>query len=111
MLLAGGGAAVLARGLRDGIGRPRPGAREEGGFPSRHAAAAAAITAMALSRKPALGLLLGGVAVVGLTARVASAEHEPADIAAGALLGLAVAHVVAHPASPLRFLSRSVGVR
>ena len=96
-LVAGVAAALLARAARDRIGRRRPGARAEGGFPSRHAAAAAAI-AHAVARTPgsgAAGALLGVAAVAGVTGRVASAEHEPADIAAGALLGVAVAEVTA----------------
>jgi putative Ca2+/H+ antiporter (TMEM165/GDT1 family) len=34
-------------------------------------------------------------AAVGMAARVAAAEHDPADIAAGAALGLASARAVA----------------
>lgn len=86
---AGVGAAMAARLLRDRLGRRRPGARADGGFPSRHAAAAAAIAAAAGRRDPSLGRALAVAAAVGLIARVASAEHDPADIAAGVLLGLA----------------------
>ncbi len=90
-LAAGGAAATLARVLRDRLGRRRPGARPEGGFPSRHAAAATAIAASVVRQEPALGRLLVVAAAIGGIARVAAAEHEPADIAAGVAVGLLVA--------------------
>jgi membrane-associated phospholipid phosphatase len=90
-LAAGAAASLLARAARDRVGRPRPGDRTEGGFPSRHAAAAAAIAATAGRDDPRLGRALALAAATGLLARVVAAEHEPADIAAGALLGLATA--------------------
>lgn len=88
-LAAGVAAATAARLLRDRLARRRPGARADGGFPSRHAAAAVAICGAAARRHPGLGRALAAAAVVGLAARVASAQHDPADIAAGAALGLA----------------------
>ena len=91
-LAAGGAAATLARILRDRLGRRRPGARPEGGFPSRHAAAATAIAASVVHREPGLGRVLVVATALGGVARVATAEHEPADIAAGVALGLLVAH-------------------
>lgn len=87
---AGVGAALAARVLRDRLGRRRPGPRIEGGFPSRHAAAAAAIAATVARDDPPLGRMLGAAAVIGGLARIADAEHEPADIAVGTALGLAV---------------------
>lgn len=90
-LAAGAAAATLARVLRDRLGRSRPGARPEGGFPSRHAAAATAIAASVVRREPGLGRLLVVAAAIGGIARVATADHEPADIAAGVALGLLVA--------------------
>jgi undecaprenyl-diphosphatase len=93
-LVAGVGAATAARLLRDRLARRRPGTRTEGGFPSRHAAAAAAIAHAAARRHRRLGRALGAAAAVGLVARVASADHDPADIAAGAALGIAVAGVL-----------------
>jgi membrane-associated phospholipid phosphatase len=93
-LTAGVAAALAARVLRDRVGRPRPGSRAEGGFPSRHAAAATAIATTAGRGRPRLGRVLRGAAAVGLAGRVASAEHEPADIAAGAALGLVAARAV-----------------
>ena len=88
-LAAGVAAALTARVLRDELGRRRPGARTEGGFPSRHAAASAAIAGVVASRDARLGGLLALAAGVGGAARIATAEHEPGDIAAGAALGLA----------------------
>ena len=83
------GAAITARLLRDRLGRRRPGSREEGGFPSRHAAAATAIAATVSRRHRRLGRSLTIAAALGMAARIATAEHDPADIAAGAALGLA----------------------
>lgn len=93
-LAAAVSAAMAARVLRDRLARSRPGAREEGGFPSRHAAAASAIALTVARREPALGGALAGAALLGGVARIATAEHEPADIVAGALLGIAVARAV-----------------
>lgn len=100
---AGVAAGTSARLLRDRVARPRPGAREQGGFPSRHAAAAAAIARAANAGAPGLARALAVGAIVGALARVACAEHDPADIAAGAALGLASARaleVLAPPARP-----------
>ena len=93
-LAAGVGAAMAARLLRDRLGRRRPGPRDDGGFPSRHAAAAAAIAAAAGRRDRSLGRALALAAAVGLTARVASADHDPADIAAGVGVGLLTARAL-----------------
>jgi membrane-associated phospholipid phosphatase len=90
-LAAGVGAAMTARLLRDRLARRRPGPRDEGGFPSRHAAAATAIARAAGRRHRRLGRGLAAAAALGLVARVASADHDPADIAAGAALGVGVA--------------------
>ena len=93
-LAAGVAAGMAARLLRDRLGRPRPGGRAEGGFPSRHAAAATAIATAARPGAPRVARVLAGAAAVGLAARVVAAEHDPADIAAGAALGLAGARAV-----------------
>lgn len=86
-LAASGLASAAALLLRDRLGRRRPGPRLEGGFPSRHAAAAAAIArAVGRDERP-VGRALLAVAAVGLAARVASGDHEPADIACGVALG------------------------
>lgn len=87
-LAAGVGAALVARLLRDRLGRARPGARVEGGFPSRHAAASAAIAGAVARRDPRMGAALAIAAGIGGAARIATAEHEPGDIAAGIALGL-----------------------
>ena len=90
-LAAGAGASLLTRALRDRVGRSRPGSRPDGGFPSRHAAAASAIAATAGRGGAPLGYVLGAAACGGAVARVVAAEHEPADVLAGAALGLAAA--------------------
>lgn len=86
---AGVAAGVTARLLRDRLGRRRPGARTEGGLPSRHAAAATAIARTVSRRRPAIGAVLWAAAAVGLVGRVLTADHDPADIAAGVAVGLA----------------------
>jgi len=92
---AGVAAGVAARVLRDRLRRPRPGDRPDGGLPSRHAAASAAIARTAAAGAPRVGRAMAVGAVVGMAARVAVAEHDPADIAAGAAVGLASARAVA----------------
>jgi undecaprenyl-diphosphatase len=99
---AGVAAGTGARLLRDRLGRRRPGARAQGGFPSRHAAAAAAITRAATPGAPRVARALAAGAVLGMVARVACAEHDPADIAAGAALGLASARALELLAPPAR---------
>jgi undecaprenyl-diphosphatase len=93
-LASGVAAATAARLLRDRLSRRRPGPRAEGGFPSRHAAAATAIAGAAGRHHRRLGRALAAAAGAGMLARVASAEHEPADVAAGAALGLAAARAL-----------------
>lgn len=88
-------AAAAAKGLRDMIDRPRPGERSDGGFPSRHAAAASAIARSVGHSNRSLGRLVGAVAAIGLVGRVVSAEHDPADIVAGVVVGCAAAGAVA----------------
>jgi membrane-associated phospholipid phosphatase len=96
-------AAGVARMLRDAIGRPRPGPREDGGFPSRHAAAAAAIAASTAGRSVGVPII-GAAAVTGLFGRVVSGEHDPADIGAGVALGVAASAIC-------RTVARVVGAR
>lgn len=104
-LASGVAAATAARILRDRIARPRPGHRPDGGFPSRHAAAAAAIARAASRREPGLGRALAGAAALGLAGRVATAEHEPADLVAGAALGLLAERFV-HSGCPCGYRTR-----
>jgi membrane-associated phospholipid phosphatase len=92
--LAGALAGLIARVARDAIGRPRPGDRDEGGFPSRHAASAAAITVVVVRERPVIGAVASVLGATGLVARVASADHEPLDIVAGAGLGAAVGRLM-----------------
>lgn len=92
--LAGALAGLLGRVARDAIDRPRPGDRQEGGFPSRHAASSAAITVVVLRERPVLGALAAIFGATGLVARVAAADHEPLDVVAGAGLGAAVGRLM-----------------
>ncbi len=86
-LAAGVLAAGAARVARDRVARPRPGTRTEGGLPSRHAAAAVAITRVVSRRHPRLRPWLVAAVAAGLIGRVVTGDHDPADIAAGAALG------------------------
>lgn len=92
-LAAGGTAATIARVARESIDRPRPGDRADGGFPSRHASTATAIALVVARDRPVLGGLALITAAAGLAARVASADHDPLDIAAGVGLGAVVARL------------------
>lgn len=94
-LVAGAGASLAARFARDAIARPRPGPRAEGGFPSRHAAAAVAIACAVARRHPTLRPVLVGAAAAGLCGRVAIGHHDPGDVVAGAALGWTVERLVA----------------
>jgi membrane-associated phospholipid phosphatase len=94
-LVAGAGASLAARAARDAIARPRPGPRLDGGFPSRHAAAAVAIAGAVTRRHPGLRPWVAGAAAAGLVGRVATGEHDPGDILAGAVLGWCVDRLVA----------------
>lgn len=94
-LAAGVLAAAAARAVRDRLGRPRPGPRPDGGLPSRHAAAAVAIARSVGRHHPRTGGVLTVVAAIGLAGRVVARHHDPADVAAGALLGAGVDRAVA----------------
>ncbi len=99
LTLAGGGAWVAAKALKSITGRGRPGAllqnvvfrggRDSGlGYPSGHAAVAAAL---ATSARPHLGrtgrrAASGTVAVVGV-GRIFVGAHLPVDVMGGAALG------------------------
>jgi membrane-associated phospholipid phosphatase len=97
-LAASVASALIAKVLRDRLGRARPGARTEAGFPSRHSAASVAIAVVVSERHPMAGQVLGVAAIVGMAARVATAEHEPGDVLCGAAVGGAVATAIARAA-------------
>lgn len=101
-LAAGVLAAGAARVARDRIARPRPGVRPEGGLPSRHAAAAVAITQVVSRRHPRLRPWLVLAAAAGLIGRVVTGDHDPADIAAGAAVGWASDFVIKRATSGAR---------
>jgi undecaprenyl-diphosphatase len=61
------------------------------GFPSDHATAAFAIGFALVLRHRRMGILALGLALVLAVGRVALGVHYPADVGAGALLGLAAA--------------------
>lgn len=93
-LAAGVIAAMAAKRLRDEVSRPRPGQRDGGGWPSRHAAAAVAVASVVAERRPAIGVPLAVATGVGLLGRVSTGDHDPADLVAGAVLGRLVARLV-----------------
>ncbi|MFN8111057.1 MAG: phosphatase PAP2 family protein [Thermoleophilia bacterium] len=93
-LAASVAAAMLGRVLRERLGRPRPGDREEGGFPSRHAAAATAIATVVCAWPGPLATATRVAAATGLAGRVVSAQHHPGDIAGGAALGWVAGRVI-----------------
>ena len=80
-------------------------------FPSDHASAAFAIAvAVLLFDRLAGAIFAAAVVVVGL-GRIVIGSHYPADVLAGALVGLAVALLVGHPARrlidvPVRWVER-----
>ncbi len=104
--LAGGGAWLFCKPLKQLIGRPRPDANETEvrirgeaqtglGYPSGHAAVAAAMgTVLA---KGASRSRLGGIALVAGTvgaSRVYIGAHYPLDVAGGWAAGIATATLV-----------------
>ena len=104
-------AARIAGVARTRLGRRRPNPSADAGFPSRHAAAAAAIAAIAAAHDRRVGALAATSAAVGLTARVLAGRHEPADIVAGVLLGLSAAAIVRRSAAVLLGAARPAGPR
>jgi membrane-associated phospholipid phosphatase len=93
-LIAAALAALIAKRIRDELARPRPGARSDGGLPSRHAAAAVAIATVLADHRPRLGLPMAMVTAFGLMGRISTGDHDPADVLAGALLGAVIGRVV-----------------
>lgn len=94
-------ASLLALALRERLERPRPGPRPEGGMPSRHSAAAAAIATALATRRSPLAIPAWAGLIAGGWARVVTGDHEPGDIAAGAFLGMAVGGALARLAGLL----------
>jgi len=105
-------AALIAKRIREGVARPRPGVRVEGGLPSRHAAAAVAIAGVIAERRRGLALPVAVITAVGLAGRITTGDHDPADVVAGAVLGGVVASVVARVGRrPTRARGRRAGQR
>ncbi len=104
LTLAGGGAWIAAKAFKEIVGRGRPGSvlphdmvfrggLETGlGFPSGHAAVAAAIAAAASTYLGRTGrrVAWSGVAVVGI-ARIFVGAHLPVDVIGGVVLGWVIA--------------------
>jgi membrane-associated phospholipid phosphatase len=102
-LLAAGVASVLAKQLAESIGMPRPfaiglspehiahGARA--GLPSTHASVMFTTAFVLMLRRPLrdVGWIMAGIALATSWSRVYVGVHFPLDIAAGLLLGAAVA--------------------
>ena len=102
LLLSGTATWALSKAFKQMVGRPRPaillsGTRVRGadasglGYLSGHAGVAVALAAAALPSCPprVRVLIMGFVPLVGLS-RLYVGAHLPADVAAGAALGLAV---------------------
>ena len=84
LLLAG----VLVWPFKLGVGRERPDGSNRVSFPSGDVAAFAAVMVPAVAVAPVLAPVAGvGVAAVAL-GRIADGKHHPADVLAGAALGL-----------------------
>lgn len=86
----------------------------DGSFPSDHAVAAAAIAGVLFLFHRRLGGAVLGAAALLCVARVYVGAHYPADVAAGAAIGLGVAYVLSVPLAPagralVRGLDRAVG--
>ncbi len=98
-LVAGLGAWGLSTVLKEVVGRERPPGSEitSPGFPSTHAAIAAAL-AVALWLDPSVPRWVAGVglalAVLTMVARVHVGVHWPLDVVGGGALGAAVAVAV-----------------
>jgi membrane-associated phospholipid phosphatase len=75
--------------LTDPASRPLLAHAADNGFPSDHAAAAGLLTALVFRYRRALGVLVGGGAVLIAWARVAAHVHHAQDVVAGLALGLA----------------------
>ena len=99
LLIAAVTAALIALVARDRLDRRRPGPRADGGMPSRHAAAAAAI-ASALGQRGSMLSPLAWIGVAaGSAARVLAGDHEAGDVLAGAALGTVIGRLMGRAAS------------
>jgi undecaprenyl-diphosphatase len=101
MLLAGGLGLLIYRQLKERLVRERPFVRLAGitcfmppldrySFPSGHTLHAVAFTFIACSYVPWLAILLVPFATAVALSRVVLGLHYPSDVAAGAMLGLAL---------------------
>jgi undecaprenyl-diphosphatase len=112
VLLAGTAAWWLAKGVKALFDRPRPAGLLDGvhlrhapteglGFPSGHAAVAAALAAAAWPWLGRTGRILAVILVVVVgTARIYVGAHLPVDVIGGAALGVAIAAVVRFVVTP-----------
>lgn len=122
MALAGVGVYLVALVVKDVVGRGRPGAlltaveerelfgAESLGYPSGHAAVAAALTVVSAAhlsmRWMVAALALGTVVLFG---RIYVGAHLPLDVVGGAALGLVVGSVVNLTLRPRPFPPSSQG--
>lgn len=104
LAIAGVVCALVSRGLKRAIDRPRPYLAHDGialgvtpldrfSFPSGHTLHAVALTAVAVVHYPALGWALVPFTLLVAWSRVALGLHYPSDVAAGAAVGGAIAWV------------------
>lgn len=93
ILAATVGSWLLVHGIKLLVARPRPMQLAEGyGFPSSHAAVAAALMfVVTKNTKPAWKLVACAVVLLAGIGRIYSGFHFPIDVAGGVLLGVATA--------------------
>lgn len=102
MAAAGVAGALLYRVLKQRLVRERPCVSHAGilagtapldrySFPSGHTLHAVSFTTLAVSHDPALALLLVPLALAIAASRVVLGLHYPSDVAAGAVIGAALA--------------------
>jgi undecaprenyl-diphosphatase len=102
MSITGAAGALLYRALKQGLVRERPCVSHEGilagtapldrySFPSGHTLHAVSFTILAVSHDPWLAPLLVPLALAIAASRVVLGLHYPSDVAAGAVIGAALA--------------------